>query len=82
MGLEYEVVMVGDDLVNDVGGAKRCGMRGILVRTGKYRSDEWNLHHTDTRTPSAVMVIDVVTMVHNHNIHVICLQLPWQPRLV
>ena len=44
--------MVGDDLVNDVGGAKRCGMRGILVRTGKYRSVEWNLHHTDAHTIS------------------------------
>ena len=29
--------MVGDDLVNDVGGAQKCGLMGILVRTGKYR---------------------------------------------
>ena len=29
--------MIGDDLVNDVGGAKSCGMAGVLVRTGKYR---------------------------------------------
>ncbi len=29
--------MVGDDVVNDVGGAQRCGLTGILVRTGKYR---------------------------------------------
>lgn len=33
-----QVVMVGDDLVNDVGGAQRCGMKGVQVRTGKYRS--------------------------------------------
>lgn len=30
--------MIGDDIVNDVGGAQRCGMRGVQVRTGKYRS--------------------------------------------
>lgn len=30
--------MIGDDLVNDVGGAQRCGMKGVQVRTGKYRS--------------------------------------------
>ncbi len=31
------VAMVGDDIESDVGGAQRAGMRGILVRTGKYR---------------------------------------------
>jgi phospholysine phosphohistidine inorganic pyrophosphate phosphatase len=29
--------MVGDDVVSDIGGAQDCGIRGILVRTGKYR---------------------------------------------
>lgn len=32
-----QVLMIGDDLVNDVGGAQHCGMKGIQVRTGKYR---------------------------------------------
>uniref|UniRef100_H3DQ21 Phospholysine phosphohistidine inorganic pyrophosphate phosphatase n=2 Tax=Tetraodon nigroviridis TaxID=99883 RepID=H3DQ21_TETNG len=37
MGLQpHEVVMIGDDLVNDVGGAQHCGIKGIQVRTGKY----------------------------------------------
>ena len=31
------VAMVGDDIEGDVGGAIAAGMRGILVRTGKYR---------------------------------------------
>lgn len=31
--------MIGDDLVNDVGGAQRCGIKGVQVRTGKYRSE-------------------------------------------
>lgn len=30
-------VMIGDDLESDVGGAQRVGLRGCLVRTGKYR---------------------------------------------
>ena len=29
--------MIGDDVVSDVGGAQRCGLAGVLVRTGKYR---------------------------------------------
>lgn len=32
--------MVGDDLEGDVGGAQAAGMRGILVRTGKFRAGE------------------------------------------
>jgi HAD superfamily hydrolase (TIGR01458 family) len=31
------VVMVGDDVQNDIGGAQQLGIRGVLVRTGKYR---------------------------------------------
>ncbi|XP_062436706.1 phospholysine phosphohistidine inorganic pyrophosphate phosphatase isoform X3 [Rhea pennata] len=30
-------IMIGDDIVNDVGGAQQCGMRAVQVRTGKYR---------------------------------------------
>ena len=29
--------MVGDDVVSDVGGAQKAGIRGVLVRTGKFR---------------------------------------------
>jgi HAD superfamily hydrolase (TIGR01458 family) len=32
-------VMVGDDVEADVGGALAAGLRGILVRTGKYRDE-------------------------------------------
>jgi HAD superfamily hydrolase (TIGR01458 family) len=34
-----EAVMVGDDVESDIGGAKAVGMRGVLVRTGKFRKD-------------------------------------------
>lgn len=32
-----QVVLVGDDLDSDVGGAQRHGMQGVLVKTGKFR---------------------------------------------
>jgi ribonucleotide monophosphatase NagD (HAD superfamily) len=31
--------MMGDDIETDIGGAQRCGIRGILVRTGKYQEE-------------------------------------------
>jgi HAD superfamily hydrolase (TIGR01458 family) len=34
-----DTLMVGDDVEADVGGAQAAGLRGVLVRTGKYRSD-------------------------------------------
>ncbi|HEU4364219.1 MAG TPA: TIGR01458 family HAD-type hydrolase [Candidatus Krumholzibacteria bacterium] len=40
IGLAAEdVVMVGDDALMDVAGAQRAGIRGVLVKTGKYRDD-------------------------------------------
>ncbi len=34
------MAMVGDDIRSDILGAQACGMRGILVRTGKYRETD------------------------------------------
>jgi HAD superfamily hydrolase (TIGR01458 family) len=34
-----DAVMVGDDVEADVGGAKAVGMRGVLVRTGKFEEE-------------------------------------------
>ena len=61
--------MVGDDVVNDVGGAKGCGMKGILVRTGKYRSVMGFESHRYIQCACHNEFTDVVTMVHNHSIH-------------
>ena len=33
----HKVVMVGDDINNDIDGARKAGMKTILVKTGKYR---------------------------------------------
>ncbi|MFZ1682983.1 MAG: TIGR01458 family HAD-type hydrolase [Candidatus Zixiibacteriota bacterium] len=34
-----EAVMIGDDLISDVGGAQNAGVKGVLVRTGKFREE-------------------------------------------
>lgn len=34
-----ESAMIGDDIVTDIGGAMALGMKGILVRTGKFRPE-------------------------------------------
>ncbi|WP_150049974.1 MULTISPECIES: TIGR01458 family HAD-type hydrolase [Methylomonas] len=33
----HQVAMVGDDIDSDVGGAQQAGLKGMLVKTGKYR---------------------------------------------
>lgn len=35
-----ELCMIGDDIKTDVLGAQACGIKGILVKTGKYRPDD------------------------------------------
>lgn len=37
--LPNEVIMVGDDLTNDIGGAQALGIKSVLVKTGKYRKE-------------------------------------------
>ena len=32
-----QIAMVGDDLINDIGGAKKMGYKSFLVKTGKFR---------------------------------------------
>ncbi|KAK0404418.1 hypothetical protein QR680_017445 [Steinernema hermaphroditum] len=44
MGLNREsVVMIGDDIVSDVGGAQKQGIKAVQVRTGKWK-EEWANH--------------------------------------
>ncbi len=38
-----EAVLVGDDVVGDVQGAQRAGLRGLLVRTGKFRESDLDI---------------------------------------
>lgn len=57
-----EAVMIGDDARDDVGGAQNCGMRGILVQTGKYRSGDENKIQggPDFLAPSFVEAVDII----------------------
>ncbi|KAG7507910.1 phospholysine phosphohistidine inorganic pyrophosphate phosphatase [Solea senegalensis] len=63
MGLQpCETLMIGDDLVNDVGGAQHCRMKGVQVRTGKYRpSDE--RHPTVTADGTVDTLAQAVDMI-------------------
>ena len=54
------VVMVGDDLDNDVLAAQVVGMRGMLVRTGKFRQERLDRHARDQYAMQPAFVVDSV----------------------
>lgn len=62
-----EVVMIGDDLESDIGGAQNCGIRGVLVRTGKFRPSDEN--HNSIK-PDAIVtnLYQAVELMLNHNV--------------
>ena len=35
-----ETLMIGDDIRGDIGGAQSAGIRGLLVRSGKFRPQD------------------------------------------
>lgn len=37
--LPENTLMIGDDIESDIGGAKRAGLKTVLVQTGKYREE-------------------------------------------
>jgi HAD superfamily hydrolase (TIGR01458 family) len=43
--------MIGDDIRGDIGGAQACGIKGLLVRTGKFRDSDL----TGEITPDSVL---------------------------
>ncbi|MDR3410031.1 MAG: TIGR01458 family HAD-type hydrolase [Formivibrio sp.] len=43
--LAQDAVMIGDDVLDDVGAAQLAGVAGILVRTGKFRKGDDQLPH-------------------------------------
>lgn len=48
----HEAIMVGDDIDNDIGGAQKAGMRGILVSTGKHNANSPQLQYIQ---PAAIL---------------------------
>lgn len=56
MGLTAgDVAIIGDDIDADVGGGQQAGLKGILVRTGKYRQS-----YIDASTVKPEKVIDSI----------------------
>jgi HAD superfamily hydrolase (TIGR01458 family) len=56
-----EASMIGDDLQTDVLGAQAVGIRGVLVRTGKYRAEQvqGSAHPPDVIIDSFADVLDL-----------------------
>ena len=50
-----DVAIIGDDIDADVGGGQQAGLKGILVRTGKYRKS-----YADASTVKPERVIDSI----------------------
>lgn len=56
-----EILMIGDDVLSDVNGALKAGMKAALVRTGKYRpGDEQQIG-----APGACVCADLLEAVEN-----------------
>ena len=55
-----QVVMIGDDIITDIAGAYHAGMKGILVRTGKFCSDS-----VDTALIKPACIIDSVSRIQD-----------------
>jgi HAD superfamily hydrolase (TIGR01458 family) len=55
-----QVAMIGDDIITDIGGAYHAGMKGILVKTGKYRSDS-----VDAALIKPVCIVDSVSCIQD-----------------
>jgi phospholysine phosphohistidine inorganic pyrophosphate phosphatase len=41
-----ETIMIGDDIESDVNAAQQIGVKGCLVRSGKYRAERDEPHET------------------------------------
>jgi HAD superfamily hydrolase (TIGR01450 family) len=73
LGMEpTSVVMVGDDLHNDVLGAQASALRGVLVRTGKFRADELDRVLADEFGPVPDHVIDSIADLPDLMAHLGC----------
>jgi len=56
--LLFQAVMIGDDIVSDIGGAQASGIRGVQVRSGKYRfTIEQPYQHCYTQTHFVLPVL-------------------------
>ena len=60
--LKNEVVMIGDDILSDIKGAKDIGIKTIQVKTGKYQESDLDNKFTqpDERVESIVDVVKLL----------------------
>lgn len=60
LGFEpHEVLMIGDDIISDIGGAQRAGFKTALVKTGKFKqSDLHNVIKPDMIAASFTDLVD------------------------
>ncbi|XP_062491188.1 phospholysine phosphohistidine inorganic pyrophosphate phosphatase isoform X4 [Pezoporus occidentalis] len=65
-----QAIMIGDDIVNDVGGAQQCGMRAVQVRTGKYRPCDENHPHVkpDAYVTNLAEAVDILLQQHSQQL--------------
>jgi len=49
-----EAIMLGDDIRSDIGGALDAGLKGVLVKTGKYRKEDLSGDITPTAVISSI----------------------------
>jgi HAD superfamily hydrolase (TIGR01458 family) len=57
---QEQVAMIGDDIITDIGEAYHAGMKSILVRTGKFRSDS-----VDTAIIKPACIIDSISRIRD-----------------
>lgn len=62
-----ESVMIGDDIVSDVGAAQSIGLSGILVKTGKFRPDVDPNHPKVKPDIIAENFLSAVNEIFDHN---------------
>jgi HAD superfamily hydrolase (TIGR01458 family) len=56
------IAMVGDDIVNDVLGAQAAGLMGVLVKTGKFSSNDLSKGSADAVIDSIARLPDLLGM--------------------
>lgn len=61
-----EVLMVGDDIEADIGGAKTAGLIGVQVKTGKYRKQD-DSHPSVTPDGCIDSLADLPAWIAEHN---------------
>jgi len=63
-----ECLMIGDDIMGDINGAQNSGLRGIQVRTGKYRTCTDEPHATvtpDSYVDNLLQAVDTILKYHS-----------------